>query len=42
MGKIPSKIAAACAGAEVKEGLAVKGSEADESRPEVLEWLSGR
>lgn len=42
MGKIPSKIAAACAGADVKGGLAVKGSEADESRPEVLEWLSGR
>lgn len=33
------KIAAACKGADVKKGLAIHGSHADQSREAVLQWL---
>lgn len=35
------KIAAACKGADVRKGLAIPGSRADQSGEAVLQWLKG-
>lgn len=39
MGQVADEYAELCAGATIGEGLAVQGEEADQSRPDVEDWL---